>query len=226
MRSVITIAIATVCANAVDIEVELATRFVSTNTGGSAFDRLARRHRLWDDLVTADFATPLAGYTVELVSKNAEYEQRAVDTTDDDEDDDDDDVAEPTRDDDSPAAALGTTRLQPGSADVELSERQAEALPYRLVREIRRGAAPLATWRELVSAFPNYRGALAGPMPKRAGAALLDEWHGAALPVGALWVQGREIETRQLESSHLILRRALEVRSSQTCRSNLRTQLK
>ncbi|CAD7948686.1 unnamed protein product, partial [Amoebophrya sp. A25] len=103
---------------------------------------------------------PLAGYTVELRPKSAEYDKLVSDGGDD----------------------IGP--VFPGSADVLLTERQRAALPYRFLHEILKSYEDdqadngkdknnkggkqtgkqdaLEKFVTMVSNFPQYRGALAG----------------------------------------------------------------
>ena len=166
------------------------------------FESLVAMQRLRDNLLQAREPLALGGWTAELVPRSTEYEKRSEES-----DDDDDAEAEATV----------------GSADVELSDRQQRALPYRLVREVKRRKTtdhPLKRWAKLVCDFPSYRGSLAGPMPKRVGAAEAEAegWFGVgeddmgAVPASSymdplytarsaassesLWVAGAEIELR------------------------------
>ena len=115
------------------LQISITSRFAANATADDdAFERLARAQRLRDDVVTANDATPLGGWTVAVAPRSSEYEKTAEDR-----DDDDDDAA-----------------VAAGSADVELTERQARALPYRVIREAKRSKAPLERWRELAEDFP------------------------------------------------------------------------
>ena len=144
------------------------------------FEAIAAAQRLRDDLFQSPHLLPLGGWTAELVPRSTEYERKK-----------DDDAAEDEDDDGEQAEA--------GSADVDLTEKQLRALPYRLARDVKKkekrrsgggggggggggsgggggGGDPLKRWAKLACDFPAYRGSLAGPMPKRVGAAEAESW--------------------------------------------------
>ena len=174
------------------VEVSIETRIAAPRVDASALaagsleaalEELARVQRFRDDLVSGDAATPLGGYTVEVVAKSSEYEARAGDDRDED--------------DDADATV--------GSADVELTERQLRALPFRAARQVKRSRQPLKAWLKLASDFPAFRGSLAGPMPRNVSADL-EAW--APPRLEHLWVAGGDVPVRA-EGAHGLVRDAL-----------------
>ena len=174
------------------VEVSIETRIAAPRVDASALaagsleaalEELARVQRFRDDLVSGDAATPLGGYTVEVVAKSSEYEARAGDDRDED--------------DDADATV--------GSADVELTERQLRALPFRAARQVKRSRQPLKAWLKLASDFPAFRGSLAGPMPRNVSADL-EAW--APPRLERLWVAGVDVPVRA-EGAHGLVRDAL-----------------
>ena len=190
------VAAAVVVAGLDRIQVDVETSIRSPSDGESSLEagsfeanleRLAAAQRFRDDLVSGAAPSALGGYTVDVVFKSSEYEKR----TDDDEGEEDDGEREATA----------------GSADVELSERRARALPFRAVRQIKRSEAPLEAWRRLASDFPAFRGSLAGPAPKaKWNQSALDDWEPPTFE--ALWVAGVTMEIKE-EDAYALVREAL-----------------
>ncbi|KAH8095812.1 hypothetical protein JL720_3143 [Aureococcus anophagefferens] len=173
------------------VEVSIETRIAAPRVDASALaagsleaalEELARVQRFRDDLVSGDAATPLGGYTVEVVAKSSEYEARAGD-----------DRGEGRRRRDR---RLGGRRAHGAAAP-------RAALPRGAPGEAEPPA--LKAWLKLASDFPAFRGSLAGPMPRNVSADL-EAW--APPRLERLWVAGVDVPVRA-EGAHGLVRDAL-----------------
>ena len=170
-----------------ELRVSMTSTFIAGGNRSAPADSLAKRfedaavaQRLRDDVVSGVGATPLGGWTVEVVRKSSEYEKSVVVAGDED------------------GAAVA------GDADVEVSEARAVYLGLRVARVVSRRSDRITAWREITGDFPAYRGALAGPAPKNF---TLDGWRPGVS--AGLWVAGVDIPLDRKAAAHALVRDAM-----------------